>query len=364
MPKMSSKKNTASHKWRKYQKSKQSRHTLTLGILILVVLATLILTGKLLNFVRSLNNPDSKSTFFDKAYHWDGASTINLVAKSDNIYILSFNPLEKSVTIVQIPDETYLDLPLGFGRWPTRSIYNLGQGENPPIGAALLEGTITSVFGIPVDGYLISPQTAKISFEEVIGNLRKNPLAGFSFVRKYKTNLDALEMTKLWWGIRGVRSDKIKVLDLGQSQITDWILLSDGSRALGINQLKLDQYIQDQLKDSKVDGEGLSIGIFNATNYPGLAEKAGRIVTNMGGRVTFTTNMKVHLDKSLVLGNNSYTVNRLAQIFAPQCQSPKGLAGIFKKSSTCVLNNSNVDFTRANINIILGEDYFIRYNNR
>lgn len=332
-------------KWRKYQKNRQSRHTLVLGITILLVLAGLIFAGKALTVLKSFGYSSQTS---GKSYTWNGSSTINLVIKSNQVHILSFNPLEKSVTILKVPDDTYMELPFGFGKWPARSIFDLGQAENPPMGAKLLQSAASVTFGVPVDGFIGFPNDlAILQIEKAVGKIRQNPLTAVDFIRSSQTNLNLWEMFQLWRGIRGVRGDRIKFLDLGQSQITSWQLLPDRSRVLGIDDLKLDQYIQKEFKDSKIDEEGLSIGVFNATDHPQLAEKAGRVISNMGGRVIFIANLKSGVLDTVVTGKDSYSKKRFVQVF-----------------STSGTQDSNLNNSRADINVILGEDYYIRYNRR
>lgn len=340
-------KNFAKAKWKGYQKNKQSRHTLFFGIAILLLLVLLVLTGKMVDLIKtSLPN------------RWNGNSTINVVFQSARISVLSFNPLESSVTVLKVPDDTYIEVPFGFGRWPIRSIFDLGQAEKPPMGAKLLKSAVGNSFGIPVDGYInLGSNLQAEPLEKVIGQIRQNPFSIVGFIRESISDLNLWETAKLWWGVRGVRPDKVKFLDLGQSQITDWVLLPDGSRVLGIDQLKLDQYLQREFKDSRLGEEGLSVGVFNGTDHPQLAEKASRLISNMGGRVIFTANLPRKAEQSLILGKSSYTKTRLGQVFA---------AGCFQDSDSpsCSGVDPGLNNSRADINLILGEDYYIRYNRR
>lgn len=327
----------------------------SLGIAALVFLVLLMVVGKLLGLIGALGQPFSpdSSAGSIKQHQWTEDRTLNLVIKSDRLSILSFNPREKTVTLVKIPDETYLSIPFGFGRWPSSSIYDLGQAEKPPVGAVLIKETISLIFGIPIDGYLIlSSNSDSTRAETVLEKLRTAGFSGLGILKQSKTDLTPLELMRLWWKIKGVRSDKVKILDLGDSQITEWILLADGRRGLTLDQLKLDQYIQGQFEDNKIRDEGLSVGIFNATEHPGLAEKAARVVSNMGGRVIFTSNYKDNLSSNRVFGKKSYTINRLSEIFGPACALP------------CNNGTLEPDFSRADVTVILGEDYFLRYSER
>lgn len=342
---------------KKYQKRySRPQHKASLGIMALGLVLSLILLGKLISVVLNLGQPFAPDKGFTpaKKYSWNGQSTVNIVVKSANIYTLSFNPVEKSVVVIKMPDETYVDVPFNFGRWPVRSLYRLGQDEKLPMGAYLLKETMSSVFGVPIAGYILfSGNFATLPLDTVIEKIHQSPLSALALVRESKTDLSLPEFLQFVWQIKGVRSDRVKVVDLGQSKITQWALLPDSSRVLGIEQIRLDQFVQNQFEDNRLRDGGVTIGIFNATEHPGLAEKAARIVTNMGGRVIFTSTSQTLSSKSLVLGKNSYTLTRLSEIFAPDCIS-----------KNCLAQNANQELSRADVNVILGEDYYLGTNKK
>lgn len=330
---------------RKIYNNKASR--LSIGIIALVILICLIILGKTISFIGSLNEPFAPDAKITKETSWSGKGIINVAILADKNYILSFNPFQKTLLVLKIPDETYLLVPFNFGKWNLGSVYSLGQSENPQIGASLYKKTLEENLGIPVNNYIIN-RKGKQSFEKTLTNLRQNPLENINFLRQIRTDLSFLEYWKLFWSLRGVRFDKVKILDLGDSDLTSWVVLRDGSRVISIDQDELDNYIQKYFADSKILNEGLSIGIYNTTNHSGLAEKAARMISNMGGRVVFTANSKSHLTQSVLLGEKSYTLNILNEIF-------------IRKST---ISSQDLDSSRADINLFLGEDYFMRYNTR
>lgn len=331
---------------KKFHNRKASK--LSLGIIALVILVCLIFLGKTISFVVGLNEPFSPdSKIISKQFFWDGQGVINVAILADKNYILSFNPFQKTLILLKIPDETYLSVPFNFGKWSLDSVYQLGQSENPAIGAFLYKKTLEENLGIPINSYIIDHKN-KDSFEKRLANLRQNPLENIAFLGQIKTDLSFLEYWKLFWSMRGVRFDKVKILDLGDSDLTSWIVLRDGSRVISIDQDELDDYIQKYFADSKIIDEGLSIGIYNTTEHLGLAEQAARMIKNMGGRVVFTANSKFHLDQSILYGEKSYTADILS--------------GIFGKKLTNL--PQSLDSSRADINLFLGEDYFMRYNTR
>jgi len=95
-------------------------------------------------------------------------------------------------------------------------------------------------------------------------------------------------------------------------------------------------------------------------DHPKLAEKAARVVTNMGGRVVLTSVIKPRLEDSVIIGSSSYSYTRLGKIFAPNCFKKSCKDQIAKISEE---NNSLKTLPETQLTIILGEDYYKKYNN-
>lgn len=314
-----------------------------LGLAVLAFLILLVVVGKLLGWVGELYKGTSTS--------WDGKTPLNLVVKADNVYLLSFSPADKEVIGLKIPSETYLQVPFNFGNWPVRSIYGLGQAEKPPIGDKLLKATLSSSFGLPVSAFL-SPggNLTEAALDKIVGEMRGNPIKSLSLFGKSKTDLSIVGFTKLWWGMRKVRTDKVKIIDLAESNLISKMVLPDATVAQSLDQKRLDEFIQKQLADTNITSEAISIGIYNTTEHPGLADQAARLITNMGGRVVFTLSTTERLKESIILGKPSYTMNLLPKVFQIKC------------GKKCQPKNLTEDLSQAEINLFLGEDYYLKYN--
>jgi hypothetical protein len=343
--------------WKNYQSDGQKKKSLYLGVFALGLIISLVLLGKLLSFVGALGQPFAPDGEGERRqYLWNFNSPISVVVKAKEVSVLSFNPTSESLTVVKIPDETYVQAAMGYGRWPVRSIYELGQSEKS-IGADLLKRTFQSTLGMPLDGYLIFKDNAgEKGVDQIIEDLRSSPFNTIGLLSQIKTDLSLYELIKMMMDIRGVRFDKVNTLDLAQSQTTSWILLSDGRRALELNHSLLDKTLAPLIEDGQISQEGVSIAIYNSTDHPGLAEKASRMITNMGGRVVLTSVTEPSLEKSVIIGAPNYTYTRLEQVFAPNCLK-KGCKSTVKK---LLEENETLKASseRAQITIILGEDYF------
>lgn len=335
--------------WRR--KPNRINQNYRLAFIALAVLAALILAGKVFQLINSLNKPVNRE-YKAKAYTWEGQHAISVVFRTPSVGVMTYDPQQKSAVFLKVPDNAYMALPKNFGSWKVGSIYDLGQEENPPVGAELLKLSMEKLLGLPIDNYVGITSLAEedMGFENHIAGIKSNPLTLLALLRGSDTDLTPQEFLRLFWALKSVREDKLKILDLELSDITQSKLLSDSTRVLGVDNIKLDLFIREKAGGWAYIQEGESVAVYNATNHPGLAQEVSRIITNIGGTVIASSNTENLKEQSVVLANNpSQTAERLMQIFAPMCLT-----------DTCQAADPKVSFSRADINIILGEDYFRR----
>lgn len=315
------------------------------------VIILLIIAGKLLGVLNSLYQPLDSKIPTHKNYTWNGETAINVVIKNKEISLLHFDPFDKKAILLKIPNETYIEVPKGYGSWRIDSIYELGEAGSEPIGPLLLKDSITSLVGIPIDGILIFKNPFDSSIDDEIKSLRGNPLKIFSLLKNVTGDLTLMETASLFWNISKVREDKLTLLDLYQTEITKSKLLPDQSRVLGVDIVNLDLFIRKNLSDSAISQEDESVAIYNTTNHPGLAQSAARWVSNLGVDVVVISSSSINHDKTSVIGiKKSLTFKRLAEIFAPNCLNTK-----------CKIKDADLNLDRSEINIILGEDFYEQY---
>lgn len=342
---------------------KTKKSTIRLSFYALGLLLFLIILGKLISFVYSLNQPITPNLTPKREYSLNSKSTLNFLfinsSEKNNLSLVSFYPTDQKAIVLHISDQIYLEVPKEYGMWQVSSIYSLGQEEKPSIGAQLLSLSISKLVGLPIDG-VVFLEDNQTTIEEFIANLRKNPLAPLFSVKTVRSNLTPLEQYNLFKQLSSIRSDKISSLDLAQSSITESKLLADSSRVLGVDTYKLDSFIRDKMADPNILDEGYSIAIFNGTSRSGLAQEASRIVTNMGGNVVITATSLIKVNQSQVIikgdvekNKNSVTALRIAETFAPRCLKTR-----------CQTEDSEVNNSRAQINIIIGEDFFNFWHKR
>lgn len=325
------------NKWKIAQSNNKIKSKTKLAVLVLILIIGVIFVGQLYRLYVSLQN-----------FSWDGNSKINLVILSSSVSVISYSPKDKDIKIVHIPPETYMEVSSGFGKWKIESVYSLGQSENPPQGIELLSRSLSQFLGVPMDGYLKLDDSLK----------NKNALELVNFLRQSKinflilkfssfSNLNDWELYRLVTGIDSVRFDKIEEVNLEKGYLQDSVL-PDQTKVKLADPKRIEILSGKLFVDTTLNEEQLSIAIFNATQIPGKAQSASRLISNLGGNVIFEKNAQTQsLKNSLVLTNSSsksYTFKRLKAIFAKNCQN-------------CDIVDEAVQKSRAQINVVLGEDF-------
>lgn len=296
--------------------------------MVLLVVAGLVFLSWIVRFTQSLFTSSAP-----RNYHWSGEFNINLAVKTSSISVLSYNPKEGKITILNIPDETFVMVPGGFGSWQLRAVYGLGK-------APLFKDALIALLGVPIDGFMdLGSDRTAADFVKV---LRQNPFSGLGYMASLKTDLTVWELLKLKMGINSARYDKIYEIDLGKKNILEKSKLPDGTDIFNADPVRIDSVLSD-FADPAIVGERKTIAVFNATDKPQLAQKWVRLITNLGGNVIITANADKRLKNTQVLGGESLTLKRLRQIF--------GISGNIDPTEGGLVSS------RAQINVFLGEDY-------
>lgn len=291
--------------WKSVQSKKKLKQKTRLALGILGFIIVLLLLAQIFKGFKALTSSwqmDSK-----KNYTWDSQFNINLLFRSKNLSLVSYNPSLGKVIIADIPDETYIEASNGFGKWQARALFDLG-------GIKILKVTMQDFFALPVDGFLdFSGEFKDKSARQLLDTLRGGPLAGVNMLPFLKTDLTLFELIRFKMGLNLVRFDKIKEIDLKKG-VLQKDKLPDGTEILTADPNKLDVALAD-LIDPAIKNEHKNIVILNSTEKPFFAQKWARLVTNIGGDVIITSNAQRKIDKTAVAGEPSKTLTRLMQIF-------------------------------------------------
>ena len=331
--------------------SKKKETAVPLAIFVLAVLILILFFGKIFQFSKTLFSPwMEKSSISERTYTWNGEFNINVVLRGENIFLLSYSPQNKSVTLIPLPKNTYIDTAFGMGQWQIGSVYNLGETSKTN-GANLLEKTVASLFGIPVDGFIqLEGSLSNKKADQIVDTLKKGPLNIFSIISDLKSDLTLWELIKLKFALSDVKFNKVKIMDLQKLGVLSAEKLPDKTEIYSLDNARLDGVLSS-LVDPVIRDESINISIFNGTDEPLLAKKGSRLLTNIGANVITTSNTNKKFKKTFVYGKKSKTLTRIAQVFNSPCQDKE------ECDKTWPELKSETSFSRADINVILGADF-------
>lgn len=281
-----------------------------------------------------------------------GRGRVTIVSATYPISVFSFEPYGP-LTVVSIPEETYIEVTRGFGSLRIGAVWKLGEQEK--LGGELLKETTQEFLGVPVDGWIgIADSKLKIanSKEEILilkerltsWKILTKPREIVKFWQSVKTNLTIFDLVRVWWQVKTTRFDKVQFLDLGQTTALSSLILADGTPAKSADQALLDAATQGLFKDTKLAKEHILIEVLNGTDKQGLANQISRLITDLGGSVVSVSNSPQRLDECQIRGEaevlKSFTGQRLGQVFK------------------CRAFPTKPQDSRADLQIIIGADYW------
>lgn len=313
--------------WKSVQDKRQEIKKTKLALFALAIILVLIVLSQIVKFTQMLFSPWRLSSPVHRNYMWNGDFNINILLVSKKITLLSLNVQNQKITITTLPNETYLEVPHGFGKWQLSSVVSLGGEE-------LLKDSLTEFFAVPIDGVLSCSC-------ELLSTMRKNPFGLLLLLPSLKADLSPFELIRLNLAISSVRFDKVKEVDLEKIGLLEKDKLLDGTSVFVADPTRLDSF-SSELAEPIIKSEHKTIAVFNSTNQPSLAQEAARLITNIGGDVIIVSNSQ-RREKTEIFGEKSKTLEKLKQIF--------------DMSGKINLKKESLGSSRAQINVFLGEDF-------
>jgi hypothetical protein len=240
-------------------------------------------------------------------------SRVNLVIQTpQELLLLSLEGQEGLVWPLSADEK--VKVPRGFGEYELAKVYALGELEKR--GSQLLRETISEVFSVPVFGYFYSPQAFDDSIKAKPKALLKQAFWA-ALEGKIKTDLKMTDLALLYWRANRLSETLCRTIKPGAAKVL--------------------------FQDRRLREEALSLEVLNATDHNGLAQQAGRLVEEAGGRVIRTADARENEAGCRLLtgeqGEN-YTAFWLASVFQ------------------CPLEKKEGENTRADLVLILGEEYW------
>lgn len=214
----------------------------------------------------------------------EGTRRITAVINSQPLVVVSLNRSNGEVMVIKIPGNTMISVSGGYGQYPAVSVWALAKQEGH--GTGLVTRSFREFLGIPIDlavdvgGEVLSDNdetelvkdSQRIVWECMVG-------------KRGCGEVDKIKLMGIWLATRKIAPGKVVYLPIESMPGTKTDQLPDGLSILEADINGIDLFVSRYAVDERIKNEGLAIGVYNAAGYPGLATKASRILTNLGGRV-------------------------------------------------------------------------------
>lgn len=139
-----------------------------------------------------------------------------------------------------------------------------------------------------------------------------------------KTNLTIIDILRLFLYTKSVPTHSVIQKEL----ITD-------TKEKFLDEGEIDRIVAPLFIDAAIAQERMSIQIINGTDTPGLANRLGRVLANMGANVIAVSTSEPILPKSIIeyYGKKNYTVEKIMKIFGftPRNVQKPGISDIIIK---------------------------------
>lgn len=272
---------------------------------------------------------------------WNKQNRINILIGPDPLVLLSLLSSGEQLTKMILPKNAYLEVPYGYGKFILMAVPKLAVQEQKE---ELLPQTIEEGLAVPIDGWVLAGD-----FKDFNGDAKRyfSQALILTLKEKTKTDLTLWDLFRLWWHSRRVKTNHVNNLDMEKQSIWKEEELADQSIVLIPKDEDLDLLMQRFFSDPGIKKESLAIEILNGTSYPYLAQRAGRIISNIGGEIISLGNRERGGASCLVEGKKEkrdlYTVNRIKNIFGCQWREVE-------------------EGGKADVTLTVGESYWKRMN--
>lgn len=178
------------------------------------------------------------------------------------------------------------------------------------------ESLIGRYVGLPID--------AQIAFSRPLSDSPDGVLLASLERFDTKTNLTIIDILRLFLYTKSVPAHSVIQKEL----ITD-------TKEKSLDEGEIDRIVAPLFIDAAIAQERMSIQIINGTDTPGLANRLGRVLTNMGANVIAVSTSEPILPKSIIeyYGEKNYTVEKIMKIFGftPRNVQKPGISDIIIK---------------------------------
>ncbi len=242
-------------------------------------------------------------------------SRVSLVTPNDsgNIVYTLFDFKTSTITTVNIPTDTQLEVARNLGTWRIGSIWKLGQDEK--VGGALLAETVTKSLMLPTfywgEGSYASLGSS--DFSSIIKAVFAFKPTNLTFADRLKIGLFSLQ----------VKPGDREMIDLSKSKYLVRAKLQGGELGYKVSGNSLPFDLRAAIADDTISKESATILLENATGKGYINSEVSNIVDNLGAKISSISKLDINKNiDCIVYGDkNLSTLQSIAKAFACKIES-------------------------------------------
>jgi hypothetical protein len=290
-----------------------------------------------------------------KTAFWDAQGRLNLALNTRPLTVVSFEPTDQEITFLKIPDLTQIEAVHGYGAYLAESLWQLDELEGYQ--GRLVTKSLQEFLAVPIDDRLSPAQKGQdLPFQFSEGNqvaasrfFLNTVMNNLQNQLYQKLKLNRWDWFQLWWLARKVRPDKVYLVDLAQSGSLSEVTSPDGVQILEADLVQVGSLSRRLFSDIIISKESIEIGVYNDSQYSGLAKSLAQQINNIGGQVVEagdwpktdgpgkTAKCELRCSADLV---ETYTVKKLVSAF------------------DCRYGGEKMGESRAKVALVVGEAYW------
>lgn len=186
-----------------------------------------------------------------------------------------------------------------------------------------LTRSLTFAFGTKITNYMVFENPKELNQENAEGMFKSfaSPLTPIVILisgvngNVKDTNITRIDMIKLWWQLKSLRTDELKLVDL--SPYKQEIITDGNEKVLGVDDVSLNRQIRKYLEDFHISEEDYKVKIINLTGSPRAGQLAYDFATSWGiDKIELEKDDELVVSTTVVSKNsNSKASTYLANIF-------------------------------------------------
>lgn len=212
--------------------------------------------------------------FLTKKSLWLKDAKFSLVLNgSEEISVVTFDPVASDMTVITIPASLQVDSARGFGKWKLGSIGKLGENEGLP--GILLKETIVKNFGFPVYSWMEAEASELL--DAGVGKRIS------SLFLSRKTNLGFVDKLKVSFFLTKIQDSDIKKIDLSSTPYLRKTKLAGGEEGYSLTKT-LPASLALVFSDTDIANKKLRVQVLNGSSADVL-ENVASVVELLGAKV-------------------------------------------------------------------------------